>query len=310
MSAIRQNGHATVSVIGSRGFIGRHLTRRLVAGGVPVEQFHRQRPFHDGDRLAAPLMRSDVVYYMASRINPAVAEADPDRVAQDHRAFCTLTEGLRETGHRPVVVVASSGGTVYDPDLEPPYSERSPTRTTSAYGAARLHQELELASSSTWTTPVILRLANVYGPGQRTSGGYGVIGHWLDAIDRGEPLRMLGDGSSRRDYVHVQDVVSAMVAIRERAALLRATRAPTTLNIGSGGATSLSDLHHLLETSLDRRIPVEHTAARAFDRPKVWLDVGRAGEALGWQPTHDIADGIADTVAAHLASRETVARAS
>jgi UDP-glucose 4-epimerase len=180
---IRQgNRSAEISVVGGRGFLGGGLVGALSRLDCQVHSFTRQRPFMCDGRLDESILRSEAIFYLATQISPAIAERDPLRVVEENADFRAFLQGLRAARRKPVVVLASSGGTVYDQDCAPPFSERSPTRPTSAYGLAKLAQEAELHASAGWTIPVTLRLGNVYGPGQRTGAGYGVIAHWMKPL--------------------------------------------------------------------------------------------------------------------------------
>lgn len=293
-------GH-TVSVIGAAGFIGRPLLAALAAAGLPAHGFTRDRQFHVDGRLHRSVLESEVIYYVAGSITPATAQRDPQRVAADLLAFGQLLIGLQEVEHRPLVVLASSAGSVYHPHARLPYRENSITGPSSAYGMAKLRQERELLASRWWIAPVVLRLANVYGPGQPARAGYGVIGHWVQAVRAGQRPRMIGHPSSRRDYLHVADAVSAMLGIVPQLRALRAE--PIVLNIGSGVPTSLDELHQLLQLTVGFSIDIEREPARDFDRADVWLDIRAAHRVLGWQPSIDLGAGLADVWSHPLADR-------
>jgi UDP-glucose 4-epimerase len=282
------------SVIGAGGFIGRPLYCALSSGGIPAHAFTRRTPFQRGSQLHPALLESTIIFYLASSITPAVAHREPGRVADDRLAFQVFLNSLRENSHRPLVVLTSSGGTVYDPLAAPPYREDSRTAPDSAYGAAKLAQEQDLIASAAWVSPAILRLANVYGPGQPAKAGYGVIGHWIEAIRTDRMLRMIGPPQSRRDYIHVTDVISAMLLIGRNAQALRSSPGPTILNIGSGVPTSLAELHRCLELAVGRRLDVQNEASRTFDRPDAWLDIQLALRAIGWKPEISLPEGLAD----------------
>ncbi|MFF4407213.1 NAD-dependent epimerase/dehydratase family protein [Streptomyces sp. NPDC001262] len=299
-----------VAVVGAGGFLGRSVMRTLSGAGVETLGFTSAAPAVDGMRLDPALRHCDVVFYLATRISPAIAQREPERAAQEVAGFRTFLDALRENPRRPVVALAASGGTVYDPRCEPPYDEQSPVGPSNVYGRAKLEQEEALARASDWLAPVVLRLSNVYGPGQRTTAGYGVIGHWMQALLTGEQLRILGHGGSSRDYVHVDDVANSMLAVLGRAPALRATDRPTVLNIGAGAPTSLNDLHKCLEATVGRPVPVEREPARPFDRRDVWLDIRRAAEVLGWRPEIGLAEGIADTWRYHLSTERKPARSA
>ncbi|MEW2523701.1 NAD-dependent epimerase/dehydratase family protein [Streptomyces sp. NPDC047071] len=286
---------ARVAVVGGCGFIGRNLRAALDAAGVRTCSFTRQRPFMQGDRVHRALLRSHTVFYVAGGVTPARAEREPRLAAQDYWNLQLLLWGLRGTAHRPLVVLASSGGTVYDPDVGAPYREDAPTRPVTAYGRVKLAQERALVGAE-WVAPVTLRLANVYGPGQPAGAGFGVVPHWAAAVRAGRALTLIG--RARRDYVHVADVCAALLAVHRRADRLRAGPGPTTLNIGSGVPTSLDELHRHFERAAGRALDVRREPARSFDRADVWLDVTAARQEIGWRARIGLVDGLTGTLAA------------
>jgi nucleoside-diphosphate-sugar epimerase len=308
------------AVIGARGFVGSHLTRALRGSGAAVAAFTRDRPAvlaggqagggragggrAGGGRLAAPLRAARVIYYLATSINPMLAERHPELVSADLDAFRRFADAAAAAATAPVVVLASSGGTVYDTAAAPPYREDAPLAPGSAYGQAKLRLETDLLDRGGALTPVILRLSNVYGPGQRTGTGQGVIGHWVASLRAGQPLRILGDPAAERDYVYVGDVVEAMLAIGRHPA---GRPLPTVLNIGSGVPTSLAELLASLQRAAGRTAQPQYAPGRGFDRRRVWLDVRQAGRTLGWQPRTALTDGLAKTWAAAVGQADPAA---
>ncbi|GAB3744487.1 NAD-dependent epimerase/dehydratase family protein [Amycolatopsis oliviviridis] len=297
------------AVIGADGSLGARLVRALWWKGVPTLGYTAEHPAMRGSIPDPDLLGVDVVFFVPDRMSPAVAERDPDRVSESIAELRVLLTVLSVSGRRPVVVLEGSGGTVYDATCEPPYAELTAVNPTTAYGRAKLEQEEALAAAVDGIAPVVLRVANFYGPGQRTSAGYGVVGHWMEAALAGEPLRILGHGGSRRDYIHIADVTSAMLAVLRRAPAFRADKRPVVLNIGSGESTSLNELHRQFEAVVGRTLVSERDKARSFDRQDSWLDVRRAAEVLGWRPRITLADGLADTWRSYLARHERDARA-
>lgn len=302
----------SAAVIGAGGFIGSRLSTALEGEGIPTARFRRSSPLAPGGRLADGLRRAGVIFFLASSITPALAEKYPDRAASDHSTLMNLLRLLRHTDHRPVFVLASSGGTVYDPAASMPYAETSPIWPDSPYGRAKLLLEQELLAHPDLVRPVILRLASVYGPGQRTRGAHGVITHWLEAMRADRPLRLFGDPRACRDYVYVDDVVEALLlAGRLGHTLVRGPTGPMTLNIGSGVRTSLLDLLAEIASVVDRRFTVEFDDARTFDRRDVWLDVTSAARTLNWSPRTSLHQGLSETWTALLRteSAETIGTA-
>jgi UDP-glucose 4-epimerase len=288
------------AVIGAAGFIGASLSSWLAGSQVDTACFTRSvRVLNHRNELNYALQRSPVVYYLASSINPTLGEQHPDWAAADHQSFSRLLRQFADLDDPPAVVLTSSGGTVYDQEIDPPYPESAPVRASGRYGQAKLALEKELYRYSGRIPGVILRLANVYGPGQIPGKGQGVLGYWMRAALDGEPLRIIGDPGCSRDYVYITDVVDclARVDMALRTGQLfpdrRAPGDPVVLNIGSGVATSLTELVSVVREVIDPDLPIRYTEGRSLDRKHFWLDVTRAGQTLGWRPSTGLAEGVA-----------------
>lgn len=276
-----------VAVTGARGFIGTRLVAELRARGHPVAAYHRDRPLVWPDPEAP---RPQVVFHLASSITPAVAEAHPERAAADCQTFAALLGRLAREPRPPAVVLTSSGGAVYRPGLRRPCREADPTRPSCRYAQAKLDMENLLRSHAGVIDGAILRLSNVYGPGQRVGKGLGVLAHWLRAAAAGEPLRLIGDPATTRDFVHVDDVVACLRRLAARS--WPRGEPPLILNVASGVSTSLDELLAIVAGVVGRPLPVIREPARSVDRPESALDVERAARLLGWRARTPLADGV------------------
>jgi UDP-glucose 4-epimerase len=266
-------------VAGADGFIGGALVRTLRGASVPVHGMTRGTPLPAWDRWPAR-----TVFWLASSVSPATAEQRPDLVAADKAAFAELLSRLRFASQPAVVVLASSGGTVYDRAAEPPYPESAPVRPAGAYGRMKVELERALLGAE-WVHPVILRISNVYGPAQPVTPGFGVVAQWIQAALEERPLRMLGD--VKRDYLYIDDLVAAMLRLHTMAGAAERDRRPLSfppvLNIGTGRPVSLSLLAEVLQRTTGRTLPVQRLEPRSFDQPDVWLNVGLAQRELAWR---------------------------
>mgnify|MGYP001191869166 CR=1 FL=1 len=280
-------------VIGASGFIGYNLSTLLTGLRIDTACFTRETRFLQRDGLDCLLRTADFIFYLASSINPTLAEQHPEWAQADHALFAELVSRLARTGRPPTVVLASSG-TVYDPDVSPPYSELSPTRATEGYGAAKLALEQELVRHSAAVPGVILRISTVYGPGQRAASGQGVLAHWRKAAREGRPLRVIGNPGSTRDYIYIDDVIDCMyrIFLAEGQELFSEWGNPLVLNVASGVPTSLAALADTVREVVDPGLAFEYVPARPFDRVHIWADIERARHALGWQPRMRIPEGI------------------
>jgi UDP-glucose 4-epimerase len=273
-------------VLGADGFIGRHLTAALCATGTRVIAYTRS---HQPYRPDSP----DIVFYLASSITPALAEQHPEWVREDHRRFATLLGHLGSQANPPTVVLTSSAGTVYDPDAPGPWDEEAPTRATNRYGAAKLELERLLLDHADTVPGVVLRLSNVYGPGQRVDKSQGVLAYWLRAAAADRPVPVIGDPQARRDYVYVHDVVDCLLRVAAWSPTLAASP-PQVVNVASGCSTSLADLLSIVELVVGRDLAVELLPGRAVDRRDTSLDVRRATRWLGWHPRTSLVEGITE----------------
>ena len=281
----------SAAIVGSRGFIGRTLERRLLSEGVtviPVDKGDMERP-----GMSEQVARAATVFWAASTINPAIAATDPARVAADRAAFGEFLDVFEQAAHGGRLVYFSSGGTVYGRGT-PPFHESSPTVPMADYGRAKLALENDVLTRPFPST--VVRIANAYGPGQHPAPGQGVISHWLTALASHQPIKVIGSLDVVRDYLFIDDLVDALLRIH------RSAEVPAVLNLGSGTPTSLGQVLAAVEDVANDHSPViAHTPSRSFDLDRVWLDTSLAEAALGWRARTDIRAGVEATWAWVLA---------
>jgi UDP-glucose 4-epimerase len=188
------------------------------------------------------------------------------------------------------LVFSSTGGAIYG-DVAEPAAEDAPLLPVSAYGLAKRAAEVYVDG---WNRifgvgHVVLRFANVYGPRQSASLEGGVIAIFLERLAAGEPTAIFGDGSITRDFVHVHDVV--------RALLLAGDRRGGVFNVGTGIETTIADLHTLCEQAIGVDAPPRLDPPRAGDALRSVLDPTHASAELGFTAEIELAAGIAATLA-------------
>jgi dTDP-L-rhamnose 4-epimerase len=175
-----------------------------------------------------------------------------------------------------------------------PTPEHAPVTPGSVYGSTKLMQEYLLQQTPAPWDSVMLRLQNVYGPGQSLRNPYtGVLSIFCQQAMAGRTLNVFEDGHIHRDFVFVDDVVEAFVRACETEAA-----SGQTLNIGTGEPRSIRDVAALILARLglppDRlRISGEF---RAGDIRHAVADVSRAGQVLGWRPSTTVESGVAALV--------------
>lgn len=293
-------------LLGGNGFIGSHLTGRLLESDHAVRVYDRgpnkfrslprEAEYVEGELGNHGLIREalegvEVVYHFVSTTLPKTSNDDP---IYDVRSNLVDTIQLLETcverGVRKVVF-ASSGGTVYGIPQEVPIKEEHPTSPISSYGIVKLAVEkyLHLFDHLHGLDYTALRISNPYGPYQNPVGQQGAISVFLNHIYEGTPITIWGDGSVVRDYLYVSDVVDALVLAAGEETDHK------VFNVGSGRGVSLNELLHLMAEVLGEQPEVRYVPGRPLDVPENVLEVSRVVEELGWRPQTGFADGISRT---------------
>ncbi|AWE41956.1 MULTISPECIES: NAD-dependent epimerase/dehydratase family protein [unclassified Actinobaculum] len=275
-----------VGVVGGTGFLGSRIAEALRGNGWEVEVFSLEKPL----LLARGVIASeahdiDLVVWAATRNTPAVAAQHPELVQQELDEVTVTLDALRAAAPQSRVVFLSSGGTVYGGGSTN-HRECDALHPESAYG--RLKVELEQVVLAACDRAVILRVANAYGPGQGAHNAQGVLGYWLHAISRGEPITVYGNPASARDYVFVDDITAAVVAVANNATDVT----QHIYNVGSGTATSLADLLHIVRTATGAHFDVIYEQGRGFDLTSSKLDSTLIERELGWRAATQLPLGV------------------
>ena len=290
-----------VLVAGAAGFIGQHLVRALVSGGVSViAQVHqRQVDFGPGvqtvtaDTAAETLLQGcAAVAWLASGTTPAGSASDPLlELSSNLGPLLKLLQALQTQPDCHLLYV-SSGGTLYG-DVDHPASESLAMHPRSYYAAGKAAAEHFIAAYAQQHsgTATVLRPSNVYGPGQTLHGGFGVIPAAMTCLRDGKPMILWGDGESLRDYLYIDDFIAAcMAALRQLP-----QHGLRVFNVCGGQATSLKQLLALIEQVAGRTLQRDQRPARAVDLRRVLLDGSRIRQELGWAPRTSLHDGLQHT---------------
>lgn len=303
-----------VLVTGAAGFIGSHLVDRLLTDGHDVaglDDLSTGRlgnladarragglSFSRFDLLSGDLAglvakeRPEVVCHLAAQMDVRRSVADP---LHDTRVNVLGTVNLLDACVRAgvrKVVFASSGGTIYGQPTVLPVTERAALHPTSPYGAAKVAGETYLGAYRALhgLGSTSLALGNVYGPRQDPHGEAGVVAIFARALLARAPTTVYGDGTSSRDYVHVEDVVDAFVRV------LGPVGDGRRLNVGTGTATTVRELHRLLATAVGAPDEPAFAPSRLGELQAVSLDSSALRRATGWTPRVPLVEGLAGTV--------------
>lgn len=297
-----------ILVTGGAGFIGSHLVDRLIADGHSVhvidnlssgkkEQVNEKAVFHHldlGEHSAISSLFAkesfDAVYHLAAQMNVRKSVADPTFDAREnivntiHLLECCAAAQIQK------FVFSSTGGAIYG-DTVVPTPEHEEQKPVSPYGCAKLAVEnyLHYYKEVHGVPYTILRFANVYGPRQNPHGEAGVVAIFLEKIFAEENPVIYG-GDQTRDYIYVDDIVSACVA---------ALSAPSgeVYNVGCGTETSVTELFTHLNALFDNALSATYQDKKKGEQEKSCLDCNKALRELGWKPTVPLQEGLQKTVA-------------
>jgi UDP-glucose 4-epimerase len=300
-------------VTGGAGFIGSTLVDRLLADGHEVAVVD-DLSSGDGENLRAAagspgfrlheldirdpalsgLMaewRPEVVCHLAAQISVRASVADPVFDARlNVEGTVNVLEAARTAGARKILY-ASSVAVYGRPAVIPVPGDAAPD-ARSPYAASKLSGEVYLSMYRAlhgleYTTLV---LSNVFGPRQSPVGEAGVVSIFTDALLRGEPTVVYGDGSQTRDYIYVDDVVDGFVrACGSRGDGCR-------FNLGTGVQTTDRELHSLVAAAAGAPDRPRSEPARLGDLPAMAVAPAPALDGLGWRPRTELLTGLKATV--------------
>lgn len=289
----------TLLVTGGAGFIGSHLCELLLARGYRVrvldnliygrrEWVPRGAEFIEADVTDAAACRRAAsgcagVFHMAAMSRAAPSLEAIDECTQNNIVGTqNVLIAAREAGMRKVVY---SGSSTYYGNQPGPHRESMRPQFLNFYALSKYAGEeyCMLFDRALGLPAIVLRYFNVYGPRQPEQGAYAlVLGAFLRRWRDGKTLEIHGDGSQRRDFIHVRDIAEANLA-----AYLSSARG-FALNVGSGENISVKELADLI--SPDQ----VHAPRRAGDAEVTLADISLIQATLGWRPRVSFADGLAE----------------
>ena len=194
------------------------------------------------------------------------------------------------------LVFTSTGGAIYGEGAERtdelPFAETAPCRPFSVYGQSKLAAEgyVDLFARTRGLGATSVRLGNVYGPRQDPATEAGVVAIFCEAARDGGRPTVFGTGLQTRDYVHVADVVAALLAAE-------ASDDPGPLNVGTGIETSVLELVELIGGASGRTdFEPEFAPPRTGEVARISIDPARAASELGWRAEMDLKEGLRVTL--------------
>jgi UDP-glucose 4-epimerase len=292
-------------ITGAAGFLGSSLANNLAREGHQVRglddlstgdpqvlspDIHFTRgDVSDRPKLWTLLQEVDVVYHLAARVSVSESVLYPrDYNTVNVGGTVALMEAMRDVGVRRVVLASS--GAVYGDLGEQPLRELVIPNPRSPYAVSKLAAEYYVRTiGRLWGIETVsLRIFNAYGPGQHLPASHPpVVPYFLRQASRGGTLVVHGDGNQTRDYVYVDDVVSAMVA---------ASTAPNVdglvINVGSGIETSVRELVKEVLDVTGGKPEVIYNSKTSGGVSRMTADLTLAHEKLSYRPSIKLDDGL------------------
>lgn len=296
-------------VLGGNGFIGSAIVRGLIDNNNQVCVIDRSDPnnkslsdivdkieyirsdFGSGDLLNNNTFENvSTIFHCITSTYPGDSSRNYiNDIETNIIGTIRLLESFKQHYSNIRLVFLSSGGAIYGDTDSLPISEMHNTNPVSSYGISKLSIEkyLHMYKVLYGLDYLVFRISNPYGEFQNPNTGLGVITTFLHKILNGEVIEVWGDGNNVRDYIHVGDVVSAIISAAGKPTLNN-----YIYNIGSGSGKSINEILDIVRNITGKDIKVDYMDIRSSDVRSNYLDISRAKNDLGWNPTINIIDGI------------------
>lgn len=271
-----------VAIIGSNGFIGSHLTKRLAKipevnlflfGRNEKSIFDNRFSYEKMDLMSQQqITRSfeniDIVYYLASETIPATSWENPrvdiekNLVPFIHFMDCISVLKVKK------VIFLSSAGTVYGVS-DKPLNENSDKKPFSPYGILKLTMEnfLSYYQVKNGIQYDVFRVSNAFGEGQNTSKGLGIINTFLEKIIQERKVTVFGDGNNVRNYIYVKDLTEILSY-----SVLSDINTSNIFNLSSNDTLSINELIEIMKKVVPEKFEVIYKPVRLSDNPVIRLD--------------------------------------
>jgi UDP-glucose 4-epimerase len=293
-----------ISILGGNGFVGRKLVQKLSEQNdailnvldfsfdnkedvnSPLNFF--KVDFKNTDQVIECVKGSDVVFHLISSSNPFFSVQNPlHDFENDLSPLVNFLNKIKNSNVKKIIFL-SSGGTVYGNSNKLPFDENSQTNPVNPYGISKLISEkyIDYFCRKQSIDFIIIRPSNLYGPGQNYNKYQGILIHLLRNHLIEKTSTIFGDGSSKRDYLFIDDLISALVSF------VGYDGKYNLFNISSGLGISINELINHIYRTLDIKLMLNFVDSREFDVTSNILSNKLISHELNWRPCFDIEKGI------------------
>lgn len=300
-----------ILIIGANGFVGSNLLNVLSKTGQQISTLTRSPLKHDlgslhfigdlGDEKVIDLATKniDVIYHLATATHPAISNQNINHeIMENAQKLLVVLESCIKNKVKKIIYL-SSAGAIYGIPKNVPIKENHETNPISPYGIGKLlaekylhyyHHHYNLDYSA-------IRLTNPYGQGQDFQKGLGAITTFINKLNKNEAIDIYGDGMVRRDYIYIEDVITALCKLYEKNSIHK------VFNLGIGKGVTLLELLNIIEKKMNKKFIINFHSKRANDVPDNTVDINLLSKEYNFNPAFTIEEGI-DKYLTYLKSKE------
>ncbi len=303
-----------ILVTGGAGFIGSHLVDALIEKGHKVvvvdnlstgkkENINKKAKFYKID-ICSPKIgeifkkeKPEICFHFAAQINVRKSVEDPIFDAKVNilgslNVIQNFINSQKSKIKNLKFIFASTGGAIYGDATKIPTPENYPANPISPYGIAKLTVEnyLKFYKENFGLKFISLRFSNVYGPRQDPKGEAGVVAIFIEKLLKGEVPTIFGDGNQTRDFIFIEDVISACLKAMEYKGK------EEIFNIGTGIETSINELYKIISELLKTKIKPKYAPQKPGDLKRSCLDISLTKKELKWVSKFSLKEGLQKTI--------------
>ena len=297
-------------ITGGAGFIGSHLIPAILDFGNQITIYDnfsnssKEKIFSlfkkdvkiiegdilDYDKLSDSMINHDFVIHLAAQIDVAESIKNPDNTKKINvDGTVNILNSCKKNNINNFIGISSAA--VYGNSEKLPLQENSPCFPISPYGQSKLDMEKEIINfaKNNNLNSIILRIFNIYGIGQ-TDAYAGVITKFLNKIKDNQPLTVFGDGTFSRDFIHIKDVINAILIASKNIEGKRGN----IYNIASGEKVTINELAKLVLLNSKKDLEISYLPPKKGDIPHSQADTTLAKIELNFIPKISLKEGVKD----------------